>query len=143
MSLVAPRPRALHPGELRRLLTAPPRREERRNDRRALFPFRMRIESIANGRRDPLRAAPEGWYVFGRDLAEAGIGFQHAEPLAFRRLGLVAEDEALSELEMGDLRIEVLVRWCRFGEGGYQSGGQILRSSLGAERDGSSYSDDF
>lgn len=115
---------------LRRLLKPVDCRHERRRGERAVFPFRLRVIATAMGRRDELTMLPSMEFVIGRDLSDAGLGFRHDIALPYRRVLLAAADERLDDLDLSDLRIELLVRWCRFRGDGYDSGGQVLRSSL-------------
>ncbi|TWT47793.1 hypothetical protein [Botrimarina hoheduenensis] len=131
MTLLALPLRSARPDRLLQILSGGQRREERRLGLREDFAYRLRVEAVAEGRRDELRSGEEAVYVTGRDLEQTGIGFRHDQPLAFSRLRLVAADDGLLAMGLGDLRIEVLVRWCRFrGAAGYESGGRILRCSI-------------
>ncbi|MEO1498190.1 MAG: hypothetical protein AAFV43_13690 [Planctomycetota bacterium] len=118
-------------GRLHALLKPTRGRDERRRAERAVFPFRLRVAEAATGRRDAFEPLPGMQFVIGRDLSESGLGFRHEIALPYRRVVLAAADERLDDLDLGDLRLEMLVRWCRFrGDGAYDSGGKIVRSSL-------------
>ena len=123
----------VHP--LRRLEAALGRRrrrpEERRDEPRDDFGFRFRLTPLdAHG--DPLGPAPgeDATYVFGRDISAGGVGFDHDGPIPHRRVQLVAADDRLTDLGLDDLRIDVVLRWCRFvAPGRYESGGRIVRGA--------------
>ena len=98
---------------------------ERRRERRNPFRYVMRLTALEG-------AAPVGepMYVVGRDLTPFGIGFEHPAPLPQRRVRLTAADAALEDLGLGDLELEVMLRWCRFLEAArYESGGRITHTS--------------
>ncbi|MEO0529095.1 MAG: hypothetical protein AAF266_00825 [Planctomycetota bacterium] len=100
--------------------------QERRDERRTAFPYDLRLTPLDRG----AVAAASPIVVVGRDLSMVGIGFEHAEPLPYRRARLVAADPRLCGLGLATLEIDVLLRWCRFVEPGrYESGGRILRST--------------
>lgn len=99
---------------------------ERRDDRRAVFTYQMRLTPLDRG-----HAGREVITIVGRDLSVVGIGFEHAGPLPYRKARLSAADPRLDRLGLGELEMDVTLQWCRFMEPGrYESGGRILRSTL-------------
>lgn len=97
---------------------------ERRGGQRAAFSYRFRLIPL-----DRSEGSATSLWVVGRDLSSRGVGFRHEAPLPFRRVLLEADDPRLTEMGLGGLRIEAVLRWCRFvGEGEYESGGSIARS---------------
>ncbi len=102
-----------------------PAPRERRRERRDPFGYVMRLTPLEG-------ASPVGepMYVVGRNLTPFGVGFEHPAPLPHRRVRLTAADAALEDLGLGDLEIEVVLRWCRFLEAArYESGGRITQTS--------------
>lgn len=98
---------------------------ERRREQRDPFRYVMRLTALEGA--DPVG---EPMYVVGRDLTPFGIGFEHPAPLPHRRVRLSAADAALEDLGLGDLELEVVLRWCRFLEAArYESGGRITQAS--------------
>ena len=66
--------------------------------------------------------------VFGTNLSPRGFGFYHEALLPYREVRLKAADPRLEAKGMGQLELEVILKWCRFlGPGRYQSGGRIAR----------------
>lgn len=129
MAICAPFPiRNRHQAALLRsvLQRIEPQIAERRDDRRAAFTYQMRLTPLDRG-----QAGREVISIVGRDLSVVGIGFEHAEPLPYRKVRLLAADPRLERLGLGQLEIDVTLQWCRFVEPGrYESGGRILRSTL-------------
>lgn len=100
---------------------------ERRESARREFPYRLLLTPIDKSG-SPQSDAPVE--VIGRDLSPRGVGFEHSAPLPFRRVRLRAADPDLARIGLGELEIDVVLRWCRFvGPGRYESGGQIDRSA--------------
>jgi len=105
-------------------------RAPRRRSPRRPFPYRFRLQALDRGARDS-----EPILVVGQDLSSRGFGFEHRTPLPYRRVRLTACDPRLGEFGLGDLRIDVILRWCRFlGPGRYVSGGRIGHSVASLER---------
>lgn len=116
------------PLQVRRELAAPCRHERREFGRRA-YGYRLRLTPIDEATGEPAAEA-EPVYVVGRDITLRGIGLEHAEPLPYRRVRLVAADPRLDELGLGILELDVTLRWCRFvGAARYESGGRVTRRS--------------
>lgn len=124
---------SLRLNHLQALLTPADRRVERRRGVRAAFPYRMRVAAAAMGRRDELQELPGEEFVVGRDLSEAGLGFEHDIALPYRRVLLSAADDRFEDINFPGIQIELLLNWCRFCGSGYESGGRILRSSIAEE----------
>lgn len=101
-----------------------PLASERRAERRTDFAYQLRLTPLDRG-----SFATKTIIVVGRDLSLVGIGFEHPEPLPYRRVRLSAADPQLYQLGLATLELDVLLRWCRFVESGrYESGGRVLRS---------------
>ncbi len=104
-------------------------RHERRQFRRRTFGYRLLLTPIDESTGEPEPRA-EPVYVVGRDISRRGIGLEHAEPLPYRRVRLLAADPRLDELGLGVLELDVTLRWCRFvGAARYESGGRVTRST--------------
>lgn len=92
---------------------------------RSEFEYRFELHP-ADG--SPLPA--ESIYVQGKDISPKGAGFRHNQPITYRKVRLVAADPRLADIGMGDLVLEVSLRWCRFvGAGRYESGGRVTRTT--------------
>lgn len=112
------------------LATAYPIGVERREGERTDFSYHFRV--VLSGGEKNEQGGNEA-IVTGKDLTERGIGFRHEFPLPYRRVRLVAADERLTQMGLADLEFEVILRWCRFlGPGRCESGGRIVRPSIGA-----------
>jgi hypothetical protein len=106
-----------------------PCRHERRESGRRSFGYRLLLTPIDESTGEP-EAEAEPVYVVGRDIGPRGIGLEHAEPLPYRRVRLLAADPRLDELGLGVLELDVTLRWCRFvGASRYESGGRVTRST--------------
>jgi len=98
---------------------------ERRGGRRRGFDYRLLLTPL-----DAEDTDAEPVYVTGRDLGPRGVGIRHAEPITHRKVRLSAADPTLGDLGLGDLQIDLVLRWCRFiAPGVYESGGRITRTS--------------
>src|SRR5215831_5704509 len=92
---------------------------ERRRDRRYPYPHRVHLTPVnADGQLDTENTI----VVIGNSLSEGGFGFYHAQPLADRRV--VVSFHTGSERWVGLL---MDLRWCRFAQGWYESGGRFLQ----------------
>lgn len=100
---------------------------KRRACKRADFSYRLLIrplESSVDQNADSLES--EAMYVTGKDISEIGFGFFHENPFPYRRALVEAADDRLDAIGLGDMSLELTIRWCRFiGQGQYESGSRV------------------
>lgn len=100
---------------------------KRRSHKRADFSFRLLISPLdSNGVDNTLSSASNEIYVTGKDISDVGLGFFHDKPFPFRHAQIMAADDRLDEIGLGDMRLALTIRWCRFiGHGRYESGCRV------------------
>jgi hypothetical protein len=107
---------------------------DQRTQDRSPFSFRLKLTPLDDLGAVELAEFDYEEFVTGKDLGKRGIGFFHEQPMPFRLVRLTAADERLNAMGLGDLQVEVVLKWCRFVSiGRYESGGRIARSAISTD----------
>lgn len=99
---------------------------ERRKAPRSRVEGRFRIEPL-----EGIGGKGLDIYVTLKDLSKRGVCFVHETPLPFRLVRLIPADRRIDSLGLESMKIDLVLKWCRFiGPGHYESGGRIARSMV-------------